>query len=241
MAIARVKISGTINQGTASAYVEILNFLRTRKKFKGVILEINSGGGDANSSQILFEAIRKLDSDKPVYAVIEGMGASGAYWIASGARRIFAMSTSLVGSIGLISISPNLTGLLQKVGVDVRVYKIGKFKDLLSPFSSENQEEGLAHFHEAMSDIFEVFRSAVAERRGISFSEMETIATGEVFSAQKARSLKLIDDIGNVDTALEDMKNRFKVYGTVRTLSPRRPFITRFIGRILGEIVSNIQ
>ncbi|MFG1450002.1 MAG: signal peptide peptidase SppA [Thermoplasmataceae archaeon] len=241
MAIARVRIAGNINRSTAAVYQSIFEHVRTSRKFKAVTIEISSGGGDATSSQILFESVKALNREKPVYSLISGVGASGAYWVATASRKIYAMSTSLVGSIGIISINPNIKGLLEKLGIEMNVYKIGKYKDLLSPFSSEAPEEGIRNFRESLNDVFAVFRETVAQQRNISEEEMETIATGEVFSSKKALSLRLIDKIGGYQEMLDDMKENEKVQGNVRQIQPRRSFISRFIGGMIYEFLSQIQ
>jgi protease-4 len=241
MAIARIRITGNINRSMAGVYQNIIDHVSSSRKFKAAILEISSGGGDATSSQILFESVRSLNRDKPVYALISGVGASGAYWVASASKKIYAMSTSLVGSIGIISLNPNITGLLEKLGIEMNVYKIGKYKDLLSPFSAETSEEGLKNFRESLNDVFSVFRDNVAQQRKIPEEEMEIIATGEVFSSKKALSLRLIDKIGSYQDVLDDLKENEKVQGAVRLIQPRRNFISRIVGGLVYEFLSQIQ
>ena len=97
MVIARIDISGNINSRVVHQYQEVFSYIEKSKKVKGLILTVNSGGGDAASSEMLMNAVSKIRKIKPVFAVIEGVGASGAYWIASACTKIYAMNTSITG------------------------------------------------------------------------------------------------------------------------------------------------
>jgi protease-4 len=238
MSVARIDLNGRITYSSASSISNILNYVGAKNKYKAAVIVINSGGGDATSSQLIYESVRKLDNKKPVYALIIGMGASGAYWASVGARRIYAMSTSMVGSIGVISINPKVAGLMEKLGVSIKVTKVGKYKDYMSPFSSG--DEGMENFQELLNDVYDIFLKEVVSRRKIPDSAVDSIGTGEVFSAKKARELNLIDAIGNFEDTINDLRSRYEISGKLKNLSPRRSLISRFIGLTVNEILESI-
>ena len=229
MYVAKINFSGKISQRALNDYWPILELVERKKKIAGVILVINSGGGDATSSQLLFNKIRKIDARKPVYAYINGVGASGAYWMACACRKIYSLETSIVGSIGVISMVPNFRSLMDRIGIRMDVDKIGRYKDMNSAFS-EPDKESSEKYHEILAEIFKVFRDSVKERRKFTDEEMEKIATGEVFAPRKAMELKLIDGIGDSESALEDMSTLYKTGKKTRSFAPRRPLVSRIIG-----------
>lgn len=229
MYIAHVSISGNINRRTVEDFMPLFNFIEKARRSAGLIVSINSSGGEANASEILFNKMLSIGKSKPVYSVIEGMGTSGSYWIAAASSRIYSMETSIVGSIGIITITPNIKSLLEKIGVKVEVSKIGKYKDMLSPFRDVD-EESKTKLMNVMSDIFQKFRNDVKEKRGISEDEMENIATGEIYSAKSAKEKKLIDELGDLDKAAEDMSQKLGIKKRVKHFTPRRPFLYRMFG-----------
>jgi protease-4 len=229
MYVAKINFSGRISQRSLNEYSPILDYVERKKKISGLILVINSGGGDAASSQLLFNRIRKIDTIKPVYAYINGAGASGAYWMACACRKIYSLETSIIGSIGVISMVPNFKILMDRIGVRVDVDKIGKYKDMNSPFGEPDKESAIK-YHEILEEIFSVFRDSVKERRRFTDDEITGIATGEVFAPRKAKSLRLIDEIGDSEAALEDMSRAYGTGKKTRTFGPRRPLVSRVIG-----------
>jgi protease-4 len=157
------------------------------------------------------------------------VGASGAYWMACACRKIYSLETSIVGSIGVISMVPNFKSLMDRIGVRVDVDKIGRYKDMNSPFS-EPDKESSEKYHEILEEIFSVFRDSVKERRKFTDGEIEKIATGEVFAPRKAKELRLIDGIGDSETAIDDMSTLYHTGKKTRSFAPRRPLISRVIG-----------
>ena len=234
MNIARIDITGTINQRTVRELSPIIDYVTRRRRIKGAVLFIDSGGGDATSSQILYSKIKKLNSSKPTYASIQSVGASGAYWIASAARRIYALDTSLVGSIGVISIVPNVRELMKKIGVDVRIMKVGKYKDMLSPFSQSNKEMD-AKYERIMDHMFSIFRDEVMASRKFTREQIDLIATGEIFSSTDAKGNGLIDEIGDFENAMDALGKELKLKPNPRTFAPPRPLIRRLIGSYFVE------
>ena len=242
MIAARIDLREQITQRTVSRYVPLFQDAAMSSRIKGVILVINSPGGEANASQILANTVFRLASRKKVYCVVEGMAASGAYWIATSCSRIFAMETSLIGSIGIIGIVPRVSKLLDRMGVKVEVSKIGPLKDMNSPFS-EGSEQETAAYSQVLSDVFRKFREDVLSRRHVSEVNAPDVINGAIFSAQKALGNGLIDQIGDYSDALEAMQKDLGGKIKVKTYEIRRSLIGRMLssGLLWGPLRNVIE
>lgn len=229
MFIAEIEFRGRITRQKAAEYLPGLDFVKRSRKARGLILTIDSGGGDANATEILYNKLMEISEIKPVYAYVESMAASGAYWMACAAGKIYCMRTSLVGSIGVISMMPNVSGMLRKIGIDVSVMKVGEHKDMLSPFRAMDDEEK-RRYQQLLNDIFETFRVEVGKRRKLSAEEMVRAATGEVFTPSAAQEMKLIDGIMPYDQVVKDMEAVLKMKAKRKKIPPQRTFMQRLIG-----------
>lgn len=229
MFIAEIEFRGRITRQKAAEYLPALDFVKRSRKARGLILTIDSGGGDANATEILYNKLTEISEIKPVYAYVESMAASGAYWMACAAGKIYCMRTSLVGSIGVISMMPNVSGMLRKIGIDVSVMKVGEHKDMLSPFRAMDDEEK-RRYQLLLNDIFETFSVEVEKRRKLSSEEMARAATGEVFTPNAAQEMKLIDGIMPYDQVVKDMAAVLKMKAKRKKIPPQRTFMQRLIG-----------
>lgn len=236
--IAVTELLGNINSRKADHMIPILDDIARSKKIAGLLLKINSPGGDATASEILYRKLVKVRENKPVFISIASMCASGAYWVASGSTRIFAMETSLVGSIGVIGIYPNFKKFLDRVGIDVNISKVGKYKDLNNPFV-EPSEEGKEKMEKIMNSVFMSFRNTVSKERNFDEPKADKLATGEIFSSSEALSSGLIDEIGTYDDALEKLREKTGVK-KVKEVMPRRPFVSRFVGTVVRDSLSEL-
>ncbi|MBI4298786.1 MAG: S49 family peptidase, partial [Chloroflexi bacterium] len=133
--IAVVELYGTIGGAVRPAiYLPILERVRNSRRFRGLVIAIDSPGGSAAASEELYRGISKIASTKPVVAYIRERGASGAYYISCAAQKIVAVPNALVGSIGVIFARPTAEQLFQKVGLDFSIQKSGKYKDMYGPW-----------------------------------------------------------------------------------------------------------
>lgn len=240
MYIAGVELSGRITRRSVNEYIPILNYLMKKGSVGGLLVVINSEGGDANSSEILYNKILEIRDEKPVFAVIQGMGASGAYWIATASNRIYAMDTSLVGSIGVISIFPNVMKLMEKIGVTVEVSKIGEYKDMVSPFS-EMSPESREKFRRIMDATFSRFRNDVRQNRKVPDGKDSEVFNGQIFSAKDALENGLIDEIGDLKAASSAMAASLSIGKKVRMFYPRKPLLNRiFSPEVIHGVVSSM-
>lgn len=236
--IAVVRLEGIITDTRALS--DKLKSLDENDRIKGVILEINSPGGAIAPTQSLYLRISKMT--KPVYAVMESVAASGGYYTAAACDKIYAMDSTITGSIGVIMEFSNVQGLLDKFGVKTMVVKSGKMKDVPSPTRDLSPEEE-QYLQSNINDFYEQFLRDILKKRNINPDKLRTLADGRIYSGRQAAELKLVDKIGTRDDAEEDMKKYLdmpdiavKEYydeekGVLRTLlSEARNFSMRFNG-----------
>lgn len=228
--IAVVHVEGEIGVLGGVSAEEILRTLRDAEKdssVRAVVLRIDSPGGAAAASQEIADYISRLK--KPVVASVGNSAASGAYWIASACDRIVCNKASSLGSIGVIVTLPNLEELMKKVGVKYIVIYKGKYKDLGNPARELTAEERKL-IEEQLSDIYDQFIDFVSRHRKIKRTEVERLATGEVFTGSKAVELGLADKIGNFYDAVEEAKKLANVKGEVEIVDyDRIPYFLKKI------------
>jgi len=197
--IAKVRIEGTITEDD-----ELLDRLETIRKsaaVKGVILSVDSPGGTTAGGEAIFEAVRKLAADKPVVAQVGTLAASAGYMIASAADHIVARQSSIVGSIGVLVQFPDVTGLMDKIGVKLEEVKSSPLKAEPSPFNPTTDEER-AMLRSMILDSYDWFVGLVDERRPMTRSEVLAVADGSIFTGRQALQKKLIDELGGEDQAM---------------------------------------
>lgn len=197
-----VDLRGVIADGEEANADFLVSGLRAAFEDKGVqavILRINSPGGSPVQSGYVFDEIKRLRSihtEKPLYAVISDIGASGAYYIAAAADQIYADKASLVGSIGVVASGFGFVDTLEKVGVERRLYTSGSHKGFLDPFSEENPEE-VAFWKTVLTNTHEQFIAKVKEGRGDRLKISETTFSGLIWNGEQALGMGLIDGLGS--------------------------------------------
>ncbi|MHC5226561.1 S49 family peptidase [Ignatzschineria sp. LJL83] len=174
----------------------------------GIILRINSGGGSPVQSGYVYDEINRLRAlypEKKIYSVIEDIGASGAYYIAAATDYIYADKASLVGSIGVTAASFGFTGLMEKVGVERRLYTSGEYKAFLDPFSPQNAVE-TDFWKEVLSGVHDQFIAAVENGRGtrLNVQENPNLYSGLVWNGEQALEIGLIDGLGSAQTVARE-------------------------------------
>jgi protease-4 len=197
--VAKVKIAGTITEN--DDLVEQLEKIRKSPAVRGLILEINSPGGTTAGGEQLYDEVRRVAADKPVVAEITGLGASAAYMVAAGADHIVARKTSIVGSIGVLVEFPDVTGLMDKVGVKLEAIKSSPLKAEPSPFTPTTDDER-AMVQRLISDSYDWFVGLVADRRGLPREQVLKLADGSIFTGRQALANKLVDAVGGEREAM---------------------------------------
>lgn len=200
--VALITVDGVILD--SKEVIEQIEKHRTNPTVKAIVLRINSpGGGVAPSQEIHEELLKTRQTDKkPVVASMGSVAASGGYYIASAADLIVANPGTITGSIGVILQIPNVSGLMQKIGVKSVVVKSGRHKDLASP-TREMTDAERQILQGMLDDVHSQFIDAVAEGRHIDRNKVEAFADGRIFSGREAQSLGLVDQLGNLQDAIE--------------------------------------
>jgi len=173
---------------------------------KAVALAINSPGGSPVQSALIMKRVRALSAEKeiPVFAFIEDVGASGGYMLALAGDEIYADENSVVGSIGVVSAGFGFKTLIDRIGVERRVYTAGESKAMLDPFKAEDPKD-VEHLKGLQSEVHESFKQMVRDRReGKLATPEEDLFTGSFWTGAKAKTMGLIDGTGDMRTIMKD-------------------------------------
>jgi len=199
-----VDVVGTIVDGgdtNAGSLMEGLRDAAEDKRTKGIILRMNSPGGSPVQSAYVWEDIRRLKQERPdlpIYAVVSDLCASGCYYIASAADKIFVNASSVLGSIGVIMPGFGFVDALGKLGVERRVLTAGEHKALLDPFSPVSETERSHIQQNVLNAIHQQFITAVRQGRGDRLKETPELFSGLVWTGDQGIKLGLADDFGDV-------------------------------------------
>jgi protease-4 len=198
--IAKVKIEGTITED--EELLERLEKIRQSPSVAGVILQIDSPGGTTAGGEAIYEEVRKIAAEKPVVASVGTLAASAGYMIASAADHIVARKSSIVGSIGVLIQFPDVTGLMDKIGVKLEEVKSSPLKAEPSPFNPTTEDERTM-VRKLIMDSYDWFVGIVMERRQMTKPEVLALADGSIFTGRQALENKLIDAVGGEDVAVD--------------------------------------
>lgn len=237
--VAVVEVHGVIgNHVKITEFARLIDSVSSNRRLRAMLLDIDSPGGSATGSEVLFRSIQRVAESKPVYAYIRGMAASGGYYLACAASKIYSLPTALVGSIGVIYLRPVLEQLLSKVGVDFSVYKSGEFKDMTGFWRSPTDRES-AKFQELINEIFDNFVAVVASGRSLEDSAVRDLATGEVMTAQRGISVGLVDEIGDFKDTLDAVAEVARCKPVPRWVRPGRSLGQRLLSRTsVGQLTA---
>jgi protease-4 len=214
--VALLVADGTILRGEGEEGILSVSFTRLLRKVAadasvaGVILRIDSPGGDGVASDEILREVRLLSQKKPLVVSMSDVAASGGYYIASSGDAIVAYPHTLTGSIGVIYGKFNLKGLYDKLGIQKEILTRGKFADVDSDYRPLSAE-GRAKLREAMDAMYQSFLARVAESRKRKVDEIEPLAQGRVWLGAQARQNGLVDELGGLDKAIELVRNKAKI------------------------------
>lgn len=224
--VALLRVEGVILDSQAT--VTDLKRFGENPLVKAIVLRIDSPGGGVVPSQEIYDAVQRV-RNKHNKAVIASMGtvaASGGYYIAAATDRIMANPGTLTGSIGVIMETANVEGLLSKIGVEGIVVKSGKFKDVGSPLRKMTEEER-ALLQSVMDDVHKQFIDAVAAGRALEVTAVQALADGRIFTGRQAKEAKLVDELGNLEDAIQLAADLAGIEGEPKVVEPRRRFSIR--------------
>jgi protease IV len=223
--VAIVELDGIIIDGNQA--VRDLREHSENASVKAVVLRINSPGGVVAPTQEIFSAIQRVrKAGKPVVASLGAVAASGGYYVATACDRIYANPGTLTGSIGVIMQMANLEGLFKKVGVEYVIIKSGAFKDV-GNFSRQMTPEERKILQTLLDDVYGQFVNAVAEGRGLERKVVVAFADGRIYSGQQAHALKMVDELGGYEDAIEAAAKLANISGRPKLVYPRRKFSFR--------------
>ncbi|NEX46822.1 S49 family peptidase [Pseudotabrizicola algicola] len=238
-----IRLQGAIGAGGRSlsdqALAPLLERAFSRGKPAAVALVINSPGGSAVQSSLIAARIRRLADEKrvPVHCFVEDVAASGGYWLATAADRIWVDPSSLVGSIGVIYASFGLHELLAKNGVERRVHTAGRSKSFADPFKPERPED-VARIHAMLAPLHENFIAQVKARRGARLKPDADLFNADIWVGQASVENGLTDGIGHLVPKMKELygdKVRFVPYGQ------RRSLLQRFGMTMTDTFVSSVE
>ncbi|MGW8271148.1 MAG: S49 family peptidase [Burkholderiales bacterium] len=207
---ALVEIDGLIAPGSDASADRITSALQAAfedERTQGVVVRINSPGGSPVQAQTIYDEMRRLRKKYPkipLYAVVEDLCASGGYYVAVGADRIFVSKSSIVGSIGVRMDGFGVTGLMEKLGIERRLLTAGKNKALLDPFLpvEKDQEQYVLGL---LKEIHQQFIDTVREGRGARLKETPEMYSGLIWTGEKGIELGLVDSLGTLDSVAREV------------------------------------
>jgi protease-4 len=206
---------------------ELLETIRRDEEVRALVLRLDSPGGDAIASDLLWRSVTLVQREKPVVVTMGNVVASGGYYIAAAADAVFAEAGTLTGSIGVVGGKLNLEGLYDRVGVSKDAVERGARAGLLSETRGFTRHERDA-LREGMSGVYDAFLDRVSRGRGISGRELDQVAGGRVWSGERARSLGLVDAIGGPLEALREARRRAGISESERVIVDLLPRTFRF-------------
>ncbi|KPQ20121.1 MULTISPECIES: signal peptide peptidase SppA [unclassified Halomonas] len=230
--LARVDVNGVIAEDAPANAERIIEGLRNAweaDSAEAIVLHINSPGGSPVQSQRIFAEIMRLreSGDKPIVAVIEDIGASGAYYIAAAADDIVASPVSLVGSIGVIYAGFGLEEAIDRVGVERRVLTAGDNKAFLDPFQPFDDDDE-AFWQSVLNSTHQQFIDDVKAGRGDRLSDSDDLFSGLVWSGEQAKALGLVDQLGSMDDVARQYADEAEWQNYTPSLDPFDRITRRF-------------
>ena len=230
--VAVVQVEGVIGTEVSRGLdtediVRTLSEYRDDPAIRAVVLRINSPGGVVAPTQEIATAVRRLrEAKKPVVASLGSVAASGGYYVAVAADRIYASPGTLTGSIGVVMQLANVEGLLKKVGVEYVVVKAGAYKDV-GNFARPMTPEERRILQSLLDDVYDQFITAVAEGRGLEPQAVRAFAEGRIYSGRQAQGLKMVDEMGGLEDAIEAAAKMAGLPPKPKVIYPRRRFSLR--------------
>jgi len=242
---AMVEVNGLIAPGTDASAEKITTALQAAFKDKntqGVVVRCNSPGGSPVQAQTIYDEMKRLRKkypDVPLYAVIEDVCASGGYFVAVGADRIYVGKASIVGSIGVLMNGFGFTGLMEKLGIERRLITVGENKGMLDPFSPL-EEKDKEHVRKLMGDIHEQFVGVVREGRGKRLKDAPEIFSGLIWTGQRSVDLGLADGFGSLEYVAREVVKAEEIVDFTQKEGLAEKFARRFGASVASALAESL-
>ena len=215
--VAVLEIKGVI--ANAQPLIDKLLEFSKDSTVKAVVLRIESPGGGVSPSQELFQEISRTGRKKPVIVSMGSVAASGGYYIAAAAQKIYANPGTITGSIGVIIQFTNFEQLFKRIGFRMETVKSGAYKDVGNPSRSMTSEER-AYLQEMIDNVHQQFVRDVALARGISEEKVRELADGRIFTGEQAKEMGLVDELGNLKDAIDAAARLAAIEGEPKVVYP---------------------
>ena len=209
-AVGVVELTGEII--TSEKFLANLKKQVENEKIKGIVVSIDSPGGAVGASEEIYRAIRKAVLTKPVVCSLGSIAASGGLYSAVGCQKIVTNAGTLTGSIGVIMMSPNFSGVMKQVGVDMTVVKSGKYKDSGSPFREQTADDREL-IQSIVNTAYGQFVKIISDSRNLPVEKVKEFADGRIILGEDAVKLGLVDEIGGIDRAAKLALELAKIEG----------------------------
>jgi protease-4 len=242
---AMVEVNGLIAPGTDASAEKITTALQAAFKDKntqGVVLRCNSPGGSPVQAQTIYDEIKRLRKkypNIPLYAVIEDVCASGGYFVAVGADRIYVGQASILGSIGVLMNGFGFTGLMDKLGIERRLITVGENKGMLDPFSPLDEKDK-EYVKQLMSDIHQQFVGVVREGRGQRLKDAPEIFSGLIWTGQRSIDLGLADGFGSLEYVAREVVKAEEIVDFTVTEGIAEKFARRFGASVASAFAESL-
>jgi protease-4 len=223
--------------------IEELAKFRRDGSVKAVVVRIESPGGGVSPSQELYQEIRRTVREKPVVVSMGSVAASGGYYIACAAQKIYANPGTITGSIGVILEFTNFEELLKKIGFRMEVVKSGRYKDVGNPGREMTAEER-AYLQAMVDNVHQQFVRDVARGRRMKVEKVREVADGRIFTGEQAMELGLVDELGNLKDAINAAAKMAAIEGEPKIVYPEKEKKSVFdylFDRITEKIANNVQ
>lgn len=239
--VAVVEIEGVITESN-SINKQIKEY-GERKDVKAVVVRIDSPGGGVGPSQEIYRELKKVSAQKRVVASMGSVAASGGYYVAAAADKIIANPGTITGSIGVIMEFANVEDLLKKIGLKGYVIKSGEYKDIGSPLRSMKEDEKRL-IQGVIDDVHEQFINIVAENRKLDIVTVKKLADGRIFSGLQARDMKLVDELGNFQDAIDAAASLANIKGKPFVIYPEKRGVSLWdivFGDAVGQVLKKLK
>lgn len=201
---------GDSGQIGGDRFAKLLREIRQDEDVKAVVLRVNSPGGSAVASEVIQREIILIRKEKPVVVSMGSIAASGGYWISTYSDRIFAQPNTITGSIGVFGLLPNVQQLARNNGVTWDAVKTAKLSDIQTVTRPKTPQE-LALVQKSVDRIYDQFLTRVADSRKLPKAKVADIAQGRVWSGKQAKAIGLVDEMGGLESAIQDAAKRAKL------------------------------
>jgi protease-4 len=239
--VAVVEIKGVV--ADAEPTIENLTNFTKDDSVKALVLRIESPGGGVSPSQELYEEVRRTVQKKPVVVSMGAVAASGGYYIAAAAQKIYANPGTITGSIGVILQFTNLEELFRKIGFRMEIVKSGPYKDVGNPAREMTPEER-AYLQDLIDNVHQQFVRAVAQGRRMEEEKVREVADGRIFTGEQAKELGLVDELGDLKDAINAAAKMAGIEGEPKVIYPekkKRSLLSYLLDQATENLVDQLQ